>query len=91
MDPLCCLLSNLISIAIMNTMIKSERVCLASMSISEGSQGRKSSRNKGRSHGGKFFAAVFAWLAQLPYTTQTYLPRNGTAHSGLGPPALISN
>lgn len=30
-------------------------------------------------------------ISFLPYTAQTHLPKDGTAHSGVGPPIAIDN
>ena len=43
--------------------------------------------SQGRNHGRKGSLA----FQLLPYTTQAHLPRNGSVHSGLGPPTSISN
>jgi hypothetical protein len=75
-----------------------ERVCLAfastSLFITEGSQDRNSGRvGTWRQElmqrtwwGVVYWFAPRGLLSLLSYKTQDYLPRDGTAHNGLGPP-----
>jgi hypothetical protein len=63
--------------------------------IIRGHQGKNSRQEPGgrdwsRSHGGTLLTDLLS-TAHLCYIGQAHLPGNGTAHSGLDPPMLISN